>query len=85
MVDHNAPPQTLEDLKSAYQLTQQNWVRGGGDDWSSFVLGIYIRGEVPEGFPLRNAPRGLEAEIFLTDSERPEPKSIKASERIENP
>lgn len=39
-------------------------------DWARFVLGTYLRGEVPSGFPLRVAPEGLGPEIFLTDSER---------------
>ncbi len=39
-------------------------------DWVSFALGTYLKGEVPDGFPLRVAPEGLGPEIFLTDSER---------------
>jgi hypothetical protein len=48
-------------------------------DWESFVLlGVYLYQEVPTGFPLRKAPFGAVPELFLTDSERNEPKAIKA-------
>jgi hypothetical protein len=67
LFEANAADQSIEALKTAYQLVQRNWVRGGGEDWQSFVLGIYINREVPAGFPLRNAPLSIEDEIFLTD------------------
>lgn len=67
LFDSNASDQAMESLKKAYQLAQHNWVKGGGEDWQSFVLGIYINREVPAGFPLRKAPLQLEDEIFLTD------------------
>ncbi|HEY0457334.1 MAG TPA: hypothetical protein VGE41_13265, partial [Verrucomicrobiae bacterium] len=50
------------------------------EDWEHFVLGIYIKKEVPTGFPLKRAPEGLWPEIFLTDSERALQKTIKPSE-----
>ncbi len=86
LLTSNASQQSLEALKAAYRLSQNHWVKGGGTDWRSFVLGILINGEVPTGFPLQSAPwQQLGDEIFLTESERPEGKSIKGSERIENP
>lgn len=81
----NAPEELLERLKNAYVLTQKHWVRGGGDTWQSFVLGIIVNQEVPAGFPLQKAPEPLWHEIFLTDSERSGKKSIKASETDRKP
>jgi hypothetical protein len=60
----------LDPLMEMYSLTEKHWVRGGGHDWQSFVLGVLVTGEVPTGFPLRRAPERLGPEIFLTDSER---------------
>lgn len=46
-------------------------------DWESFLLvGIYLKNEVPSGFPLRNAPRGILPELFLIDSEHFQSKAI---------
>ena len=67
MLQANLPDEQVEALKAAYQAAQKHWVVGGGNDWPSFALGIYIQREVPSGFPLRRAPEGLGAEIFLTD------------------
>jgi hypothetical protein len=40
-------------------------------DWEGFILvGAFLHREVPSGFPLKRAPRGLLPELFLTDSER---------------
>ena len=39
-------------------------------DWSSFILGVIAKREVPTGFPLKVAQEGLLPELFLTDSER---------------
>jgi len=75
----------LDRLMEAYSLAEKHWVRGGGQDWESFVLGILVTQEVPTGFPLRLAPEGVAPEIFLTDSERPAQKTIKPSERSQNP
>jgi hypothetical protein len=75
----------LDRLMEVYGLAEKHWVRGGGQDWESFVLGILVTQEVPTGFPLRLAPEGLAPEIFLTDSERPAQKTIKPSERSQNP
>ena len=76
-----ADERALDPLVEAYALVEKHWVQGGGDDWESFVLGIFITREVPTGFPLKVAPEGLEPEIFLTDSERPAPKTIKPTEQ----
>jgi 4-amino-4-deoxy-L-arabinose transferase-like glycosyltransferase len=81
----NAPEQMLDRLKQGYQLTQKHWVRGGGDTWESFVLGVIINQEVPAGFPLQRAPEPLWHEIFLTDSERSGKKYIKGSETNQKP
>jgi len=52
-------------------------------DWEGFVLiGAMLFRQIPEGFPLSNAPYGPPfaplPELFLADSERPAGKSIKA-------
>ena len=63
---------TARTLKSvdAGSITQYGSRSEAAGDWTSFALGTYLQGEVPAGFPLRFAPEGLGAEIFLTDSER---------------
>lgn len=81
----NAPDEMLARLKNAYELTQKHWVRGGGDTWQSFILGIVVNQEVPAGFPLPKAPEPLWHEIFLTDSERSDKKSIKGTETGQKP
>jgi hypothetical protein len=70
-LDQN-PSQTkaLSALKELFGLAQFHWVRGGGDDWESFVVGVMINQEVPTGFPLKWAPAGLWPEILLTEAER---------------
>jgi hypothetical protein len=70
-------------LIEIYGLADKHWVRGGGTDWESFLLGIFVNREVPTGFPLRVAPLGIMPEIFLTDSERPARKTIKLSEQAD--
>jgi len=46
-------------------------------DWEAFILvGILLKNEVPQDFPLKNAPFGIYPELFLVDSERIEGKSI---------
>jgi len=81
----NVPEEMLTRLKQAYQLAQKHWIHGGGDTWESFILGVLINQEVPAGFPLQKAPEPLWHEIFLTDSERSDKKSIKASETEQKP
>jgi hypothetical protein len=65
-----SPGQWLAGLQELYNMAQLHWIRGGGEDWESFVVGVMINQEVPTGFPLKWAPAGLWPEIFLTDSER---------------
>ncbi len=81
----NAPDEMISRLKQVYQLAQKHWVRGGGETWESFVLGVVINQEVPAGFPLQKAPEPLWHEIFLTDSERTDGKSIKGTETERKP
>lgn len=81
----NAPDEMLSRLKGVYELAQKHWVRGGADSWQTFVLGIFIKQEVPAGFPLQSAPEPLWHEIFLIDSERAGKKYIKASEHDQKP
>ena len=70
-LDQNASQnQALSALKELYGLAQFHWVRGGGEDWESFVVGVMINQEVPTGFPLKWAPAGLWPEILLTEAER---------------
>ncbi len=61
--------QTLKtvEMASLYDFARNEEV---DQDWSHFILGIFIKKEVPTGFPLKRAPEGLMPEIFLTDSER---------------
>ena len=67
-------------------LAEKHWVRGKGEDWESFLLGILVTREVPTGFPLRMAPEGiLPLEILLTDNEHPATKTIKVSEQADRP
>lgn len=40
-------------------------------EWIQFILQTLVQRQVPSGFPLRRAPRGVVPELFLTDSERP--------------
>jgi hypothetical protein len=56
------------DMRSLYNYVREEELE---QDWDHFVLGIFIKKEVPTGFPLKHAPEGLIREIFLTDSERP--------------
>jgi hypothetical protein len=56
----------------------EQWEPYAGD-WEGFVLvGAFLFREVPTGFPLKQPPFGLLPELFLTDSERPAGKPIKA-------
>ncbi len=56
----------------------EQWEPYAGD-WEGFVLvGAFLFREVPAGFPLKKPPFGLLPELFLTDSERPAGKPIKA-------
>lgn len=61
---------TLKDvsMRGLYDFAQNEEM---DQDWDHFILGIFIKKEVPTGFPLKKAPEGLMPEIFLTDSERP--------------
>ena len=75
-------------LKSVETRVLQPWIlrEAAGEewepyvgDWESFVLlGAFLFREVPTGFPLNRPVFGLLPELFLTDSERPAQKSIKA-------
>jgi hypothetical protein len=69
----------LEQFRELARLAYKHWIRGGEEDWASFLLGVFIKREVPTGFPLRRAPLGLVPEIFLTDSERNAAKSIQST------
>jgi hypothetical protein len=85
-VESGAQKQPVVDaLMEAYSLADKHWVRGGGTDWQSFLLGILVTHEVPTGFPLKMAPEGLMPEIFLTDSERPSQKRIQSSKQAQSP
>jgi len=68
---------TALDTQSLYA-----WVRGANEaeTWQNFVLGTFLKSEVPTGFPLKRAPEGVFPELFLTDSERIERKSIQSPE-----
>ena len=65
-------PQPLWDWVN--RTTDQPW-ESMVTEWEGFILGgAVLQREVPQGFPLRRAPRGLLPEIFLTDSERNPPE-----------
>jgi hypothetical protein len=73
-------------LKSFETQALGPWLRGAGaenweeavSDWDTFVLlGVYLKHEIPSGFPLKRAPFGLLPELFLGESERNQGKSIK--------
>jgi len=48
-----------------------DWVRAGEQSWGSFIIQAVIQNQIPQSFPLRNAPTGfLPERLFLTDRER---------------
>jgi len=81
MIQQGVKQAELDQLRSIYNVVDRNWLRGGGDDWDSFVLGIFIKREVPTGFPLQRAVGGLAPEVFLTESERETDKAIQSPKR----
>lgn len=69
---------TVLSLWYRQEMTAETWERHTRD-WESFLLhGVYLFKQVPTGFPLKNAPFDPVPELFLTDSERNQRKSIKA-------
>lgn len=87
LVRNETSGQNLDSLRDSYSLAEKHWnlVPGKGDDWESFVLGVFINQEVPTGFPLRSAPEMLQPEIFLTDSERVAKKAVKPPKAVQEP
>jgi hypothetical protein len=73
LVDEKAKPEHIERLQSVYRIIERNWVRGGGGDWEDFVLGVFVKREVPTGFPLQRAVGSIVPEIFLAEPERGHP------------
>jgi 4-amino-4-deoxy-L-arabinose transferase-like glycosyltransferase len=48
-----------------------DWVRAGEQSWGSFIIQAVMQNQIPQSFPLRNAPTGfLPERMFLTDRER---------------
>ena len=48
-----------------------DWVRTGEHGWGGFITQAMLQKQIPQGFPLRNAPNGfLPERLFLTDRER---------------
>jgi hypothetical protein len=48
-----------------------DWARAGEHSWGSFITQAVLQNQIPQGFPLRNAPTGfLPERLFLTDRER---------------
>ena len=46
-------------------------VHSGEHSWGSFIVSGVLQNQIPQGFPLRNAPTGfLPERLFLTDRER---------------
>ncbi len=85
--DHRQPVSALyltaKTLKNLETQSVWNWSVGDdrGQEWESFVLGTFLKHEVPTGFPLKRAPLGLMPEIFLTDTERSQTKSIQSQQQ----
>src|SRR5262249_15721078 len=75
-------------MKSVATAPLQAWVtrRERGEHWEPYaedgegfvLVGAFLFREVPTGFALKHPPFGLLPELFLTDSERPAGKPIKA-------
>ncbi|HTI98388.1 MAG TPA: glycosyltransferase family 39 protein [Dongiaceae bacterium] len=58
-------PQTID-----FKLLQ-DWVRGGDNNWGSFILEVFVKKEIPNGFPLNHMPSGLLPEqMFFSDWQR---------------
>jgi hypothetical protein len=65
--------------KKEDSATLWRWMEGeGSGEWAGFIMQALVKRQVPTGFPLRAAPRGVIPELFLTDSERINPESIKS-------
>ncbi len=48
-----------------------DWVRAGEHSWGNFMTQAMLQNQIPQGFPLRNAPTGfLPERMFLTDRQR---------------
>ncbi|HTY88815.1 MAG TPA: hypothetical protein VMB80_15220 [Candidatus Acidoferrum sp.] len=48
-----------------------DWTRMGEHSWGSFIVQAMLQNQIPQSFPLRNAPTGfLPERLFLTDRER---------------
>jgi len=47
------------------------WVQTRDFSWGNFIVDSVVKGKIPAGFPLHNAPTGfLPDRLFLTDRER---------------
>jgi hypothetical protein len=47
------------------------WIRAGEHSWGNFLIQASLQNQIPQGFPLRNAPTGfLPERLFLTDRQR---------------
>jgi 4-amino-4-deoxy-L-arabinose transferase-like glycosyltransferase len=47
------------------------WARAGEHSWGNFMIQAALQNQIPQGFPLRNAPTGfLPERLFLTDRQR---------------
>jgi len=73
---------TPRSIKTLDTQSLYEWVRGVGEDetWENFVLGTFLKSEVPTGFPLKRAPEGVFPELFLIHSERIGQKTIQSPE-----
>jgi Dolichyl-phosphate-mannose-protein mannosyltransferase len=48
-----------------------DWVQTRDFSWGNFIVDSVVKGKIPNGFPLNNAPKGfLPDRLFLTDRER---------------
>ena len=48
-----------------------DWIHSGEHSWGNFMIQASLQNQIPQGFPLRNAPTGfLPERMFLTDRQR---------------
>jgi hypothetical protein len=48
-----------------------DWIHAGEHSWGNFIIQAAMQNQIPQGFPLRNAPTGfLPERMFLTDRQR---------------
>ncbi len=73
------PTKALWDwLRAKEEVSTWEEVVDQSSSWHDFFLSVFVRGQIPGGFPLKRAPHGIWPELFLTDSERGTGKNIQS-------